>query len=125
MKRNVLAVCLATALLAVPVAFAGGSQDRRAASAQTLAVIGDIPYGPEQIAAFPSEIKEINADPNVSGNDEKVVYGKVKRSDAAGHKGLPRRLLRCLCGRCGRPTERTMELRRPTCEDTLTSVPLR
>ena len=67
MKRNVLAVCLATALLAVPVAFAGGSQDRRAASAQTLAVIGDIPYGPEQIAAFPSEIKEINADPNVSG----------------------------------------------------------
>ena len=67
MKRNVLAVCLLCVVIAVPVAIAGGSQDRRTASAQTLAIIGDIPYGPEQIAAFPSEIKQINADPKVSG----------------------------------------------------------
>jgi len=67
MKRTTLAVCLAAALLAVPVALAGGSQDSRATSAQTLAIIGDIPYGPEQIAAFPGEIEQINADPNVGG----------------------------------------------------------
>jgi len=67
MKRNVLAVCLATALLATPVVLAGASNDRSASAAQTLAVIGDIPYGPEQIVAFASEIKQINADPNVSG----------------------------------------------------------
>ncbi len=31
----------------------------------TFAVIGDIPYGPEQIAKFPARIDEINADPQV------------------------------------------------------------
>jgi len=62
---------MVTALLAGPVALAGGSQDNRAATdqtqAQTVAIIGDIPYGPEQIAAFPAEIKQINADPDVGG----------------------------------------------------------
>jgi hypothetical protein len=31
----------------------------------TFAVIGDTPYGPEQIASFPARIDEINADPQV------------------------------------------------------------
>src|SRR5689334_3609422 len=32
----------------------------------TFAVIGDVPYGAAQIAAFPSWIQQINADPDVS-----------------------------------------------------------
>jgi len=35
-------------------------------TATTIAVIGDIPYGDALIAEFPQDIKEINADPDVS-----------------------------------------------------------
>jgi endonuclease/exonuclease/phosphatase family metal-dependent hydrolase len=45
-----------TAALAVP-AFRPG--------AQTLAVIGDTPYGDEQVAAFPGLVEDVNADPKV------------------------------------------------------------
>jgi hypothetical protein len=49
-------------VLAAP-AFAGHHQPSRTA---TLAVIGDIPYGAGLIAEFPQDIREINADPEVS-----------------------------------------------------------
>jgi len=66
MKRNLLAICLATSLLAAPVALAGGRHHSPAAKRPvTLAVIGDVPYGAEQIASFPADIGEINADPRV------------------------------------------------------------
>lgn len=76
MKRNVLAICLATALLAAPVAHAGSQHHGgRAATPRTLAIIGDIPYGGALIAEFPQDIQEINADPDV----ERVIHlGDIK-----------------------------------------------
>src|SRR3954454_9311806 len=37
----------------------------QAGDASTLAVIGDVPYGAAQIAGFPTDVAEINADPSV------------------------------------------------------------
>jgi len=68
MIRNLAAAALAAVLVATPVALAHGDDDRKSgprSSAQTLAVIGDIPYGAAQIAAFPAEIGQIDADPAV------------------------------------------------------------
>jgi hypothetical protein len=68
MTRNLAAAALVAALVATPVAFAHGDDDaakHNRPGAQTLAVIGDIPYGAAQIAAFPAEIGQINADPAV------------------------------------------------------------
>ncbi|MGH2840560.1 MAG: metallophosphoesterase [Solirubrobacteraceae bacterium] len=66
MKRNLLAICLAAALLATPVAVAGGRHgDPGPSKPLTLAVIGDIPYGEPQITNFPAELGEISADPQV------------------------------------------------------------
>lgn len=67
MIRHLAAAALAAALIATPVALAYGDDagnDKRS-NAQTLAIIGDIPYGATQIAAFPAEIGEIDADPAV------------------------------------------------------------
>ena len=43
--------------------------------ASTLAVIGDVPYGAAQIAGFPTDIAEINADPSV---DRVIHLGDIK-----------------------------------------------
>ena len=43
----------------------GGDDDRQAGKSFTFAVIGDIPYGDAQIAAFPGRIAQLNADPQV------------------------------------------------------------
>ena len=67
MNRTRTTALALAALIAAPVAVAladGG--DERHDRTQTLAIIGDIPYGDAQIAAFPSEIRQINADPSVS-----------------------------------------------------------
>jgi hypothetical protein len=53
-------LALSTTLAAGPAAAEPGDGDRF-----TFAVIGDIPYGDAQIAAFPHVIKQINADPDV------------------------------------------------------------
>src|SRR3954454_20792402 len=37
----------------------------QAGDASTLAIIGDVPYGAAQIAGFPTDIAEINADPSI------------------------------------------------------------
>ncbi|MBS1677436.1 MAG: metallophosphoesterase [Actinobacteria bacterium] len=60
-----------TALLAViaPLAVAkqpNGGPPLDAAKPATYAIIGDTPYGAPQIANFPNDIAEINADPSVS-----------------------------------------------------------
>jgi hypothetical protein len=45
----------------------------------TFAVIGDIPYGPTQIANFPNVVKQINADPNVQFVDH---VGDIKNGSS-------------------------------------------
>jgi hypothetical protein len=60
--RTLLLAGLVATAIAAPAAF--GHQAPRA-GAETLAVIGDIPYGPALIAEFPADIGEINADPSV------------------------------------------------------------
>ncbi|MDQ3676738.1 MAG: hypothetical protein M3401_08060 [Actinomycetota bacterium] len=79
MKRNLFAICLAAALLATPVALAGGRHSEPGPKPVTLAVIGDIPYGDAQIATFPAEIGEISADPDV----RRVVHlGDIKNGSS-------------------------------------------
>ncbi|WP_053227172.1 hypothetical protein [Solirubrobacter soli] len=52
--------------LLIPILAAASLAVAAPAHAQTtLAVIGDVPYGAEQIAGFPTDIAEINADPAV------------------------------------------------------------
>jgi hypothetical protein len=66
MVRNLLLAAAVAAAVAAPAALAG--QDRHHSprdGAQTLAVIGDIPYGADLIAEFPADVAQINADPAV------------------------------------------------------------
>jgi hypothetical protein len=67
MNRTHIATLAISALIAAPAAVAladaGGARHDRT---QTLAIIGDIPYGDALIAEFPADIAEINADPDVS-----------------------------------------------------------
>ena len=67
MISTLAAAGLAAALIAAPaVALGGGSaQVGPRSKVQTIAVIGDIPYGDAQIAKFPADIAQINADPDV------------------------------------------------------------
>jgi Calcineurin-like phosphoesterase len=60
-KFTLAAAVAASALVAPGAVSAKGHDDP-----DTFAVIGDIPYGDAQIAAFPHRIGEINADPDVS-----------------------------------------------------------
>jgi hypothetical protein len=62
MRRLTLAAVLAAALLAT---LATASVAKSPHAATTLAVIGDTPYGDEQVAQFPGDIAEINADRDV------------------------------------------------------------
>jgi hypothetical protein len=62
MRRLTLAAALAAALLAI---LATSSAAKSPHAAATLAVIGDTPYGDEQVAQFPGDIAEINADRDV------------------------------------------------------------
>ncbi len=59
MQRRALTAILAAAALAA--AGCGEPANER----MTLAVIGDTPYGPEQIAAFPELVEDVNGDPDV------------------------------------------------------------
>ena len=81
MIRNLLLAAVVAAAIAAPVALAadnhqGGPKDR----AETLAVIGDIPYGPDLIAEFPADVARINADPDV---DRVIHLGDIK--DGSSH----------------------------------------
>ena len=66
MIRTLTLAVLAAAFIAAPGALAHHDRaNATRAGTQTLAVIGDIPYGAAQVAAFPGEIAEIDADPSV------------------------------------------------------------
>jgi hypothetical protein len=60
-KSMLVAALTAGAVVAPGAASAQGHDDP-----DTFAVIGDIPYGDAQIAAFPDRIRQIDADPDVS-----------------------------------------------------------
>jgi len=64
MRRLMFAACVAAALLVshATAAMATSSHHDRST---TLAIIGDTPYGDDQVAQFPGDIAEINADPAV------------------------------------------------------------
>jgi len=66
-----------TSLATAPSAYADGHDHGRK---DTFAVIGDIPYGADEIASFPTNIAQINADPKVS----LVVHlGDIKNGSSA------------------------------------------
>ncbi|HEV2752627.1 MAG TPA: metallophosphoesterase [Solirubrobacteraceae bacterium] len=69
MQRRALMVILAAA--ALTAAGCGKPVNEQ----MTLAVIGDTPYGPEQIAAFPELVDDVNGDPDV---DAVLHLGDVK-----------------------------------------------
>ncbi len=80
MLRTLAAAGLLAALVAAPVTLAHDDPPNAPrAATQTLAVIGDTPYGDAQVAAFPAEIGEINADPAV----RRVVHlGDIKNGSS-------------------------------------------
>ncbi|MDQ3721838.1 MAG: metallophosphoesterase, partial [Actinomycetota bacterium] len=81
MLRHLAATALAAALLVAPVALAGdrGHEQRSQTRTHTLAVIGDTPYGDDQLATFRAEIARINADPAV----RRVVHlGDIKNGSS-------------------------------------------
>lgn len=71
------AVVLATATAASSAS--ASPQHAHHQSDHTFAVIGDIPYGTAQIAAFPSRIAQINADPSVQWVDH---LGDIKNGSS-------------------------------------------
>jgi hypothetical protein len=76
-------VALTAVVIGVPAGTAAASStgDRGQGNdgPYTFAVIGDIPYGPTQIANFPNVVKQINADPNVQFVDH---VGDIKNGSS-------------------------------------------
>ncbi|GAB3056865.1 hypothetical protein GCM10027053_17940 [Intrasporangium mesophilum] len=67
LSRTHAAAALSAALFIVPAAaFAADNPGQQKEGHYTFAVIGDVPYGDEQIAKFPSWIDQINATPGLS-----------------------------------------------------------
>jgi hypothetical protein len=67
MNRTHVAAIAIAALIATPAAVAlAGGRAKGHDHAQTLAVIGDVPYGDALIAELPADVAQINADPDVS-----------------------------------------------------------
>lgn len=68
MNRLLLLAASVAALALAPAAAADAHHGHgpKPNRASTLAIIGDIPYGPALIAEFPQDVNEINADPDVS-----------------------------------------------------------
>jgi hypothetical protein len=64
-RASVVSACVALVAATVGVPSAVASSDRQGGETYTFAVIGDIPYGPAQIANFPKVVQQINADPKV------------------------------------------------------------
>jgi hypothetical protein len=80
MRRPTLAAALAAALIAASAtAAAAAPPEPSSPKPTTLAIIGDTPYGDEQIAGFPGDIAEISADPDV----RRVVHlGDIKNGSS-------------------------------------------
>lgn len=76
MRRLLIASAAALVLAASGAAVAGnGTPVNDSANALTVAVIGDTPYGSEQLAQFPALVDDVNADPKV---DLVVHLGDIK-----------------------------------------------
>jgi hypothetical protein len=76
MRRLLIASATALVLATSGAAVAGnGTPVNDSANALTVAVIGDTPYGPEQLAQFPALVDDVNADPKV---DLVVHLGDIK-----------------------------------------------
>jgi hypothetical protein len=79
MHRKLALAGLAAVLIAAPVTLATARSDAPANRSQTLAIIGDIPYGQALIDEFPADIAQISADPKVS----RVVHlGDIKNGSS-------------------------------------------
>jgi hypothetical protein len=80
MRRPTLAAALAAALLAASATTAAAAPpEPTSPKPATLAIIGDTPYGAEQVVAFPGDVAEINADPDV----RRVVHlGDIKNGSS-------------------------------------------
>lgn len=64
--RNCALLAALVVAIAAPIASAGnGTPDDRSAGPVTYAIIGDTPYGVPQLANFPNDVAEINADSKV------------------------------------------------------------
>lgn len=84
MKRRQLAVLVAAAAavtvsVTMPVSALSGPAQAGDDTDYTFAVIGDIPYGADAIAAFPKNIAQINADPAVQWVDH---LGDIKNGSS-------------------------------------------
>jgi hypothetical protein len=71
-RRTSLVISACTVLAAIAIGVPAGSaaasdpaDEHGHADTYSFAVIGDIPYGPAQIADFPNVVRQINADPQV------------------------------------------------------------
>ena len=60
-----MVVACVIASTAIPAAANADDHHDDRHDGRSIAVIGDIPYGDAQIAAFPARIDELNADPDV------------------------------------------------------------
>jgi hypothetical protein len=80
MNRPHIAALAITALIATPATVALADRDAdEGGRPQTLAIIGDIPYGAALVAEFPADIAQINADPDV----RRVVHlGDIKNGSS-------------------------------------------
>ena len=67
MRRSLTLAAVAAVLALPPAAIAGNGNPVNAGSKNplTLAVIGDTPYGPDQIEQFPALVADVNDDPKV------------------------------------------------------------
>jgi hypothetical protein len=80
MKRRHLAGLVAAAAVALSAtALPGSAQAGDPETGYTFAVIGDIPYGAAEIAAFPKVVAQINADPAVQWVDH---LGDIKNGSS-------------------------------------------
>lgn len=60
-----LATALAAGAVAIPLATASADVGKAAPSSYVFGVIGDVPYGADQVAAFPGWVDQISADADV------------------------------------------------------------
>ena len=63
---SVVAIAVTSSTALTSSVYGADRVDRHRPSESTFAVIGDIPYGAEEIASFPKVVAQINADPAVS-----------------------------------------------------------
>jgi hypothetical protein len=93
MRRQWTAALAAGAVLALAAGPARANGPVTASANElTLAVIGDTPYGAEQLEQFPALVADINADPKV---DLALHVGDIKSGSTSARTRTSRRSSRC------------------------------